>query len=284
MKHRSLTSAAAIATLALLAVALPARADIAVPVVSSFLGSQLWSLPLLGGVILLEALMVWALVGRRRELGFGRVLGHLAVVNLLSTLFGFAYLLFSPDDFNFELEPVFFKMLALTIVIEFVGLFYFYGKRKRSQPLSRLRVLGLSVLLNAPSYLLLGLLMYATYHQRPPRRQGETAMRELGTMAENYAVDNGGLYPKDLQTLIAAGEAGGYWREPRVPGARGFFRSWPSGESLLLRPGQPPRPNSAGYRSRLNKKGAVCGYEIYGYDEYGHALKTKLSEPDTPCP
>lgn len=284
MKRRHLKAGAAAGT-AILAgwPSLPARADIAVPVVSSFLGSQLWSLPLLGGVILLEALIVWALVGKRREHGLGRVLGQLAAVNLLSTLFGFAYLLFSPDDFSFELEPVFFKMLGLTIFIEFLGLFYFYGRGKRSEPLSRLRVLGLSVLINAPSYLLLGWLMYATYHQRTPRYLGQTALRELRTMVETYAVDAGGVYPKDLQTLIATAQAAHYWREPRIPGARGFFRSWPEGASLLLRPGQPPRPDSAGYRALLDKKGEVCGYQLYGYDHEGRAIKPRPGEFGSPC-
>ena len=114
------------------------------------------------------------------------------------------------------------------------------------------------------------------------------SVRALKDMVEIYAVDHNGLYPEDLAALRAAATRPGanYWQELNKPAPTGFFREFPPGPSLLLMPGEAPRPDSLEYRPLRDKTGRPCGYVIEGYDGGGSKLTEGGKEhlASEPCP
>lgn len=261
-----------------------ARADVAVPVVSEALGSRLWSLPMLAGVILLEALIVWIALGRSQGFSFVRVLGQLAVVNGCSTLLGMAWTLLGPEAMASKIEPLFFELLVLTVLSELPVMLWFYRPSRQTQPLARWRLPALTLGMNALSYLLMGLLLYAGYRQQEPRAAVLAGIRSLEGLAETYGA-NHGVYAPNTEALVADAQAANYWYGVDLPAAPGFFRQWPAGASMLLTSGQPPRALSVGYRALKDKQGRVCGYELYGYQTASLPLRLNPNEPSgSPCP
>ncbi|HEY9841094.1 MAG TPA: hypothetical protein V6D23_11605, partial [Candidatus Obscuribacterales bacterium] len=234
-----------------------------------------WSISLLLPIVAIEAFLVWYLLGRHLSYAFWKVLAQLAFVNATTALLGIVVLVcvdvYAP-------EPLFLLQLGLTIVFEFLLLYRYYAARKRPQRVSPGLLLGVTALINLPSYLLLFGLLYAFY-EGPARFRGVNPyMHNLQAMVETYAVDAGGLYPENLAALEAAASKPEtfYWKELRRPRGRGFFRDLPPGASLVLLPDEPPRPDSISYRPIL-KAGKPCGYEITGYDYQGKPIVEKDS-------
>ncbi|HEY9841782.1 MAG TPA: hypothetical protein V6D23_15075 [Candidatus Obscuribacterales bacterium] len=255
--------------------ALPARADIAVPVTAYYLGSLDWAIPLLLPIVAIEAFLVWYLLGRHLSYSFWKVLAQLAFVNATTALLGIAVLVcvdvYTP-------EPLFLLQLGLTIVFEFLLLYRYYAARKRPQRVSPGLLLGVTALINLPSYLLLFGLLYAFYEGSARFRGVKPYMENLQNMVETYAVDSGGLFPENLAALEAAASKPDtyYWRELNRPRGRGFFHDLPPGASLVLLPGETPRPDSISYKP-IMQAGKPCGYEIEGYDYQGKPIVEKDS-------
>lgn len=272
---------------ALATVPLAALADVAVPVSANYLGSLWLAIPLLIPVIAIEALILWAMLGKRLGQSIWWSLRQMAWINLVTSLVGTAFLLvlevYSP-------EPLFFVQFLLTIGLEFLLLLRPTRIERSLGKVTRTQLFGLSGLMNLPSYALLFVLLWFNYAGPSRNPNLRSQMEKLQTMVETYAVDWGGLYPDSLEQLRAEATRRQYWNEPRLPSQTRFFRDPYQRDSMLLFSGDSPRPYGIAYRPLYRapgtrptanlaeqagqgaKNGPACGYEISGYGYDGKLL------------
>lgn len=254
--------------------ALPARADVAIPLVDIVFGSGT-TIPLLLGVILLETLIVWFTFAHKTSYSFLQVLGQLALMNGVTTLIGYFFVF--GDVRETQLESVFKLMFVLTLLIETAIFYYFYSPSKSEQKVPA--ILGSGLLANLTSYALLFALLYNTYEYTPRRPLLKGSMHSLQTMVETYAVDWGGLYAPTIEALETEAKEPGksYWRAIEIPGTKRFYQKKSPGQSLLLRSNEQSRPYSIRYSPLLMPKhdDRAYGYQIVAYGRDGKLLTQK---------
>jgi len=249
----------------------PAWADIAIAPVSLYLSGWVLLWPLLIGVILLESLLLWQFWGKKAEYGPLKVLGQVAIINVLSTLAGGLFLILG--DF-WSLHEAFLPLLIyffLTLGLETALLAQYYTPAKTAQKLGKTAVWSASFTLNLSSYfvIILALVVIPKSEWKSERASSRYSIRanmhSLQSLIETYGVDWAGEYPADLYALEKEAKlpANPYWLELRDPHSK----------SPLLYPGEPPRPFAIEYLPMVDAKtGKRLSYWIYGYDKNGQKL------------
>ena len=255
--------------------ALPARADVAIGPTSLLLNGIALTVPLLLIVVLIETLILWKFWGQRSAYSLRQVGLQVLGINVITTLIGLLFIFLEDNDLfqsflTSHLLVPFSIYFALTWIVEALLLKQYYAP---DFGLTSATPFKASLAINLPTYLLLLGLVLIGPGQQSEYRVIETkiGMHTLETMAETYAVEWGGIYPKHLQALEhdAKRKDLAYWKE---------ILDY-TGNSALIGDSEPVRPGAIQYLAVSDlKTGQVTGYLIYGYDKDAQPIKKNANE------
>ena len=262
-----------------------AFADTGIPfvaMIANFIagGSLLFIIP----VVFIESLVIWLLLSKPVGDGYKKALLQSLIINAITTVIGFAGgFLFGLTSYMRISEAIsrIITILVISFVITVAIEIYILSKCYKNNPATT----KTGILMNIPSYIFLFLIFAFFINLKDfgydnPVVQMRENMHSFQTMIETYAIDSGGIYPNDFESLRKEAIKMDYLTVGENPCIKKvtymdiLFNKFKL-ESIvrITKNKEKSNPCSIEYTPFKDKKGAITSYEIRGYDTKGNIVK-----------